>query len=62
MSDINKFDNETENKEVKEKTLSINKETTENIKKPVIRTDIKTGKPAATCKATGSCCDAGSTR
>lgn len=63
MSDINMTDNQIENKEVKEKTLTINKETTESIKRPNIKTDIKTGRPVtASCKATGSCCDAGLSR
>lgn len=51
---------EIKNKETK---LTINKETTENIKKPIIKTDIKTGLPlSSTCKATASCCDAGLSR
>lgn len=44
------------------KKLIVKKETSENVKKPTVKTDIKTGRPAATCKASGSCCDAGSTR
>jgi hypothetical protein len=49
--------------ETEDKILTIKKETTENISRPSIKTNIKTGRPSsASCKATASCCDAGLSR